>query len=409
MLVVLQLGSTYEKLHLYEQQQVPEVSAGYRVWHRAYNTLYCCRWAEFDPMKVVLELQDQPSNVRRITIRHDIVIGRGSDCNLRLSAPQVSRRHCFLRVGRDSVSVTDLDSSNGTFVDGKRIVAGKRCDITDGVQLALGPIRFIVHVRTEVAVTDATKLKSKTGIANEFLGTDSGQFSRPRQEFNDDSSTVDGRSLAANSKHLMDYAVEQGGSSAEPHAATDEDLEKQYSVSGSAEIFSPDLNPMDSRLEIIDFGRRLSEESQVADGSSVVPDPGSSALFDNVDEGEPRWASAVADSSESHEDIDILSIADDSSVHRNSDDVAGLSLRKPGGRTPGGQTHNTQEIIETAEFFKVVEDLDAVHGRPHWFAEPETDAVGHSPDLNPELGGKTADDPGGPGKLPDNTGLSPEL
>ena len=107
-------------------------------------------------MKVVLELQDQPSNVRRITIRHDIVIGRGSDCNLRLSAPQVSRRHCFLRVGRSSVSVTDLDSSNGTFVDGRRISAGKRCDIVDGAQLALGPIRFIVHVRAEAVTTDGS-------------------------------------------------------------------------------------------------------------------------------------------------------------------------------------------------------------------------------------------------------------
>ena len=360
-------------------------------------------------MKVVLELQDQPSNVRRITIRHDIVIGRGSDCNLRLSAPQVSRRHCFLRVGRDSVSVTDLDSSNGTFVDGKRIVAGKRCDIADGVQLALGPIRFIVHVRTEVAATDATKRKSKTGIANEFIGTESGQFSLSRHEFNDDSSTVDGRSLAANSKHPLNYTVEQGGASAEPHAATDEDLEKQYSVSGSAEIFPPDLNPMDSRLEIIDFGRRLSEESEVADGSSVAPDHGNSARFDNVDDGEPRWASATADPSESHEDIDILSIADDSSVHRSSDDVTGLSTRKTSGRTPGGQTHNTQEILETAEFFKVVEELDDVNGRPHWFAEPEADAADRAPELNSELGGNTADDTGGPGKVPDNTGLPPEL
>jgi pSer/pThr/pTyr-binding forkhead associated (FHA) protein len=75
-------------------------------------------------MKVVLELQEQLANVRRVTVRHDIVIGRGSDCNLRLSAPQMSRRHCFLRVGRDGVSVTDLDSSNGTYVDNKRIKPG---------------------------------------------------------------------------------------------------------------------------------------------------------------------------------------------------------------------------------------------------------------------------------------------
>ena len=358
-------------------------------------------------MKVVLELQDQPSNVRRITIRHDIVIGRGSDCNLRLSAPQVSRRHCFLRVGRDSVSVTDLDSSNGTFVDGKRIVAGKRCDSADGVQLALGPIRFIVHVRTEAIATDAAKLKSKAGIANEFLGSDSGQFSRPRHEFNDDSSTVDGRSLAANSRSPMDYSVEHGGPAAEPHAATDEELEKQYSVSGLGDIFPPDMNPMDSRLEIVDFGRRLAEESAIADGALVSPDNGISGRFDPVDDGEPRWASSISDSSESHEDIDVLSIADDSSVHRSSDDVLRLTPLKP--RAPqDGQVHNTHEILETAEFFRVIENTDNANSRPGWFSELEADSACHAPDKNPERGSNVADTTGGPGNKPSAAGSPPE-
>jgi predicted component of type VI protein secretion system len=105
-------------------------------------------------MKVVLELQDQMSNVRKITVRHDIVIGRGADCNLRLSAPQISRRHCFLRVGRDGVSVTDLDSSNGTWVEGRRIDSGVRCEVVDGSFLSLGPIRFLVHVRAETVSSD---------------------------------------------------------------------------------------------------------------------------------------------------------------------------------------------------------------------------------------------------------------
>lgn len=105
-------------------------------------------------MKIILELLDQASSVRRITIRHDIVIGRGSECNLRLSAPQVSRRHCFLRVGRDGISVTDLDSSNGTWVNGSRIPPGTRKELTDGAQVSLGPVRFLLHVRPE-AGTDA--------------------------------------------------------------------------------------------------------------------------------------------------------------------------------------------------------------------------------------------------------------
>ncbi len=218
-------------------------------------------------MKVVLELQDQPSNVRRITIRHDIVIGRGSDCNLRLSAPQVSRRHCFLRVGRDSVSVTDLDSSNGTFVDGRRLNAGKRCDIADGAQLALGPILFIVHVHAEAMVADSVRRKSTAGVTNEFPSADSEHHSAQPDELHDDSVTKDGRT---------------------------------------------DSNPLDSRLEIVDFGRLLSEEILNEDETRAVSRRKATGQPENVDDREPQWTSRIIDSPEFQDDIDVLSIADES-------------------------------------------------------------------------------------------------
>lgn len=117
-------------------------------------------------MKVVLELQDQSANVRKITVRHDIVIGRGSDCNLRLSSPQVSRRHCFLRVSRDGVTVTDLDSSNGTWVQGRRIPSGVRQDVGDGQQLSLGPIRFVVYLRQEAVAASVLSSGSLHEVIN---------------------------------------------------------------------------------------------------------------------------------------------------------------------------------------------------------------------------------------------------
>lgn len=174
-------------------------------------------------MKVVLELQDQPSNVRRITVRHDIVIGRGSDCNLRLSAPQISRRHCFLRVGREGVSVTDLDSSNGTYLNGKRIKAGKREEIANGAALSLGPIRFIVHVRDEAVTADVLKPSS------------------PKDSV-DSSAAISPMSLG----------IERAAPSAEPDEST-------ASLSGPAKALRMALgdSPPDmlSRAEIIDLGK----------------------------------------------------------------------------------------------------------------------------------------------------------
>ena len=98
------------------------------------------------PMKVVLELAEEDSNIRRVTIRHDVVIGRGADCNLRISAPEVSRRHCFLRIDRARVAITDLESCNGTWLDGKKTIPGKHYFLEDGMRLAVGPVRFVTRI-----------------------------------------------------------------------------------------------------------------------------------------------------------------------------------------------------------------------------------------------------------------------
>lgn len=270
-------------------------------------------------MKVVLELQDQPSNVRRITVRHDIVIGRGSDCNLRLSAPQVSRRHCFLRVGRDSVSVTDLDSSNGTYVNGARITAGKRYDIADGAQLALGPIRFIIHMRVETGAADSAKLKMAAGAANAAQRADSGGTSASNRTSADDSSSPGRRSRVADSDVPMDYNMEQGGDSAEPHEPTQDNLGDSFSAAGIGELNSTGLDPMDSRLEIIDFGRRISEESLSSEETCAASQRDTARKPESKDDSEPKWESAIVDSSESPDDLDVLSISD-SEVAINSDD-----------------------------------------------------------------------------------------
>ena len=54
-----------------------------------------------------------------------LVVGRGSEADLRINDPGVSRRHAEFRVsggrGLPEVTVVDLGSTNGTLVDGKRV------------------------------------------------------------------------------------------------------------------------------------------------------------------------------------------------------------------------------------------------------------------------------------------------
>jgi pSer/pThr/pTyr-binding forkhead associated (FHA) protein len=72
----------------------------------------------------------------------ETVIGRRRGCDVRISSSQVSRRHCLLSLHAGSVVVQDLDSVNGTFINGQRVL-GKRM-VRPGDRLDVGPISFVV-------------------------------------------------------------------------------------------------------------------------------------------------------------------------------------------------------------------------------------------------------------------------
>jgi len=50
-----------------------------------------------------------------------LTIGRSSKCDLSLDRPLLSRIHAVLSTGEDGFSIRDLDSRNGTYVNGERI------------------------------------------------------------------------------------------------------------------------------------------------------------------------------------------------------------------------------------------------------------------------------------------------
>ncbi len=63
------------------------------------------------------------------------MLGRGTDCDLRLVDPGVSRHHAELRVEDDEVVLVDLGSTNGTFVNGQPV---RRIVLSDGTRVTLG-------------------------------------------------------------------------------------------------------------------------------------------------------------------------------------------------------------------------------------------------------------------------------
>lgn len=54
-----------------------------------------------------------------------LLIGRHEGCGMRIDSSRVSRRHCCLILEGSYLVVRDLDSTNGTRVNGERITVAK--------------------------------------------------------------------------------------------------------------------------------------------------------------------------------------------------------------------------------------------------------------------------------------------
>lgn len=72
-----------------------------------------------------------------------LVIGRGSEADLRINDPGVSRRHLELEVGIDGVEAVDLGSTNGIVVDGEKV---HRARLRDGAVIKIGHTEMTVRI-----------------------------------------------------------------------------------------------------------------------------------------------------------------------------------------------------------------------------------------------------------------------
>ncbi len=92
---------------------------------------------------------------RRIPIgAAPITIGRVPPCDVVFPDTEISRAHCRVEGLADEVLVTDLGSTNGTFIDGKRVKGA--APIANGGALRVGRqlLRYEMRSRHEVAATE---------------------------------------------------------------------------------------------------------------------------------------------------------------------------------------------------------------------------------------------------------------
>ncbi|MPZ22358.1 MAG: FHA domain-containing protein [Dehalococcoidia bacterium] len=87
------------------------------------------------PGRYVLRWTDPGGAEREKELDSEHVIGRADDADIVLADPMVSRNHARIRVSPDAVTIEDLNSANGTRVNGERV---GNADLRTGDQVAIG-------------------------------------------------------------------------------------------------------------------------------------------------------------------------------------------------------------------------------------------------------------------------------
>ncbi len=93
-------------------------------------------------MEVTLKVIGKKSNVKRVILKKNTLIGRGKECNLQIVSSQVSRKHCQIDIEVDHVTVCDLGSANGTFVNDSQLMPDQKVTVTPGSTVRLGNVNF---------------------------------------------------------------------------------------------------------------------------------------------------------------------------------------------------------------------------------------------------------------------------
>lgn len=80
-----------------------------------------------------------------VPLTSSVVIGRAADAGLRLDSPEASRRHARVdRIGNADI-ITDLGSTNGVLVNGRRV---HNASLADGDTVQLGATTIVYRRRT---------------------------------------------------------------------------------------------------------------------------------------------------------------------------------------------------------------------------------------------------------------------
>lgn len=129
------------------------------------------------------------------------VIGRETSCQIRIPVSAVSRQHCEVVAEGEKIVLKDLGSSNGTFVNRRRV---SHTELAAGDIVGVGPAVFAVRVDGKpVSIDAAAILKQVAQPTSGSAAVGAGQTKK--KSILDDSDEEGGEAGASDDSSVADF------------------------------------------------------------------------------------------------------------------------------------------------------------------------------------------------------------
>ena len=123
-------------------------------------------------MRVHLKVVGGKNDGREIRIKvPEFIIGRGDDAHLKPTSDLVSRRHCSVKIHDGEVIIRDMDSRNGTYVNGVQLESPHKAK--SGDKLRVGRLQFEVIIDPTESGNKKPKVEGVVDAATRSVGKSS--------------------------------------------------------------------------------------------------------------------------------------------------------------------------------------------------------------------------------------------
>jgi pSer/pThr/pTyr-binding forkhead associated (FHA) protein len=83
------------------------------------------------------------SNSTSFELKDDTIIGRGEDADITIYDDKISSKHLHITVNENSVFVKDLDTSNGTLINGLEVKPNSKYEVSESDKIVIGRVTLL--------------------------------------------------------------------------------------------------------------------------------------------------------------------------------------------------------------------------------------------------------------------------